>query len=137
MRTLKDVIRFPIKFFVKLCFGNFRILSKFYLLLRFLHPKNHEKIITGVWKGCNVCQSYLSYWKYMLRVLTKLLGYLFLSYLLIFLRLYLVFDNVFFHKVPKNHHRSLKEVWHKPNLLFLFIIHVKICDKFIFLLDIL
>ena len=71
-----------------MCFGNFQIFLKF--CLPFFAPQNHQKIITGVWKGCNVCQNYLSYWKYILRVLTKFLVYLFLSYLLICLKLYLV-----------------------------------------------
>ena len=92
----------PTKLLVKLFWGNFWIFLKFCSFCsRFLNPKNYRKIITGVWKECNICQNYSSYWKYMLTVLAKSLGYLFLSYLLILLRFYLALTVLFPSMYPK------------------------------------
>ena len=92
---LQYIIKFSLKLLLKLCFGNFQILlglCSFFLIFAFQKPL---KILTGLWKRCDVCQNYLSYWKYMLRVLKKLLVNLFMLYLLIFLRLHSVLT-VFF-----------------------------------------
>ena len=68
---------------------------------------------------------------------TKLLFKLCFGNFRIFLKSYSIFKIFPPLKPTKNHHRSLKEVWHKPNLLFIFIKYVKIFDKFVFLFSIL
>ena len=43
----------------------------------------------------------------------------------------LTFDNFASQKPQKNHHRSLKDIWHQPKLLLLFKMNVKVFDKIV------
>ena len=56
---LQYIIKFSLKLLFKLCFGNFQILLGFCFTIFALQKP--LKIITGLWKRCDVCQNYLSY----------------------------------------------------------------------------
>ena len=69
---------------------------------------------------------------YIIRFPTRLLFKLCFGDFRIFLRLLSLFTIFARQKPSENHHKSLKVVWYKPNLILLFKIHVNVFDKFVF-----
>ena len=137
MSYWKYMLRVLTKFLGYLFLWYLLILLRLYVVLTAFMPRNYPKIITSPLDGCGIVWIRFCPLEYISKFPTKLLVKLCFKNFWIFLKSCLLFKIFSPHKPTKNYHMSLKEVWHKPNLLFLFIIHVKICDKFIFLLNIL
>ena len=99
---------------------------------RCFRPTKHPKIVTDPLNGFEILQICLHPLEYIIIFLTKFLFKLLFGDFQIFLRLCSLFTIFVPQKPPKNHYRSLEEVWHKPHLLLLFKIAVKILEKFVF-----
>ena len=80
------------------------------------HPKNHYSSLRKVWHQTNL----LSLFEIHVKGFDKKNFKFFLSFLWIFLRLCSFLRFCHPQKNPKNHHNSLKKVWHQTNLLSLF-----------------
>ena len=78
-------VRLPPKLLVKVFFHS-RIFKVIFNFDDFA-PQNHQNIITGPWKRYGISQSYFFCSKYMSRFLTNIIVKLYLSYLLLMLRL--------------------------------------------------
>ena len=119
--------------------------------LQFLHPKNHPKIITGLWKRCGIRQINFYCLKYMLMFLKKLL----LSFFVTFVNLFEVMLSFYDASAQKKHPEIVTDPLNgcgilkicldcleyilrfptkwlvKMNLLSLFDTHVKVFDKIV------
>ena len=105
---------------------------RLYLVLTVLLPTKYPKIVTGPLNECGIVWIWLCPLECILKFATKLLAKLCLGNFKMFLKFYSLFKIFAPQKPPKNYHRSLNEVCHKSNLLFLFIIYVKVFHKFVF-----
>ena len=121
------------KLLVKLCFWSFWIFLKFYFFKIFAPQKPSKNIIIGPLNRCGIDWIHLCPLEYISNFLVKLC----FGNFWIFLKSCSLFKIFAPHKPTRNYHRSLKEVWHKSNLFFVFIIHVKVFDKFVSLFTIL
>ena len=84
-------------------------------------PKNHHRSLKESLRTLD----------YILKFPAKLLVKVCFGDFRIFLRLYsrlIIFAS---QKPQKNHHRSLKDIWHQPKLLLLFKMNVKVFDKIV------
>ena len=81
--------------------------------------KKYQNIITGSLNGCDILYNCLRHLQYIIRFPTFWI-------LIRSCSLFMIYAP---QKPHKSFHRSIKEVWHKPNLLLLFKIHLKVFAK--------
>ena len=137
MSYWKYMSRVLIKLLVNLFLWYLLLFLRLYLVLTVFFPTNYQKIATGSLNGCDIFWIQLCSLKYISKFPIKLLVTLCFGNFQILLKSRSLFNISAPQKQPKNHQKSLKQVWHKRNLLFLLIIYVKIFNKLVFLFNVL
>ena len=105
---------------------------RLYLFFDSVFAQKTPKIVTGFLHGCGNVWIWFCPLDYILKFPTKFLVKLCFGNFLIFLKFCLLFKISAPQKTTKKWSEVKKEIRHKPNVFFLFIINVKVFNKFVF-----
>ena len=128
---LEYLIRFLTKVLVKLWFGIFQIFLKFCSLFKIFAPQNPLRNHHRCLKGMQCLPKLHVLLKIHVEGFDKILRLFIFVIFANIIKIICSFDGVYAQKLPKNHHKSLRWVWHCLNSILSFRVYIKISDKII------